>query len=100
MRIALIAMLSLTGCGERVVPEPAGVYALSADWHVVSEAELRQAYTDAGMPLRDLDKLHGFVGVRNGRHVIYTTAPRYVDDAATCTLGHEFMHIALGSYHK
>lgn len=100
MRLLLLAVLALAGCGERVMPEPSGVYALSADWHVVSEDELRRVYADAGMPLRDLDKLHGFVGIRNGRHVIYTTAPRHVNDAATCALGHEFLHIALGDYHK
>lgn len=100
MRIVLIAALALAGCAERIEPPPAGVYSLSADWHVVSEAELRRVYADAGMPLDKGQKLHGFVGVRNGRNVIYTTGPRHVDDAATCTLGHEFLHIALGSYHK
>lgn len=99
---ALILILLLTGCGERVTPtpHPGDVHALPLiEWRIVSEPELRRVYADAGMPLERGQKLHGFVGTQSGRTVIYTTAPRTVDDQIATTLGHEVMHVALGSYH-
>ena len=70
------------------------------EWRVVSEDELRRVYVEAGMPLDKTQKLHGFAGMHNGKTVIYTMPPRYVDDQATLTLGHEVLHVAIGSYHQ
>ncbi|HBN53046.1 MAG TPA: hypothetical protein DD456_03085 [Stenotrophomonas sp.] len=93
----------LAGCAQRIdpAPQPGQVYQLPAiEWHVVDRDELRRIYAAAGMPLAEGDKLHGFAGVDGaGRPVIYTLVPARVDDAATLTLGHELLHVALGRYH-
>ncbi|PJK02813.1 hypothetical protein CO615_02310 [Lysobacteraceae bacterium NML75-0749] len=104
MRIALMFTLLLTACGgERIepAPQPGDVHQLPPmEWRIVGQREMERIYRDAGMPLHDSDRLHGFIGQQAGRTVIYTTAPQYVDDSVTCTLGHEVMHAALGRYHK
>lgn len=106
MRILLTAGLALllAACGEAVqgAPEPDSVVPVAAfEWRVVSQAELERVYREAGMPITEQDRLHGFVGkTSDGRHVIYTLPPRTVDDAITKTLGHEVMHLALGDYHR
>ena len=96
-----LAALAVTACGERV-DAPADAYEIPPfEWRIRSPDELRAIYANSGMPLRDGHKLHGFVGTDSaGRNVIYTTRPRTVDDAVACTLGHEVMHVALGSYHR
>jgi len=94
----------LAGCSQSIdpAPQPGQVYQLPAiEWHVVDRDELRRVYAGAGMPLAEGDKLHGFAGVDEaGRPVIYTLPPARVDDAATLTLGHELLHVALGRYHQ
>lgn len=104
MRAVMMLTLLLTACGgERIepAPRPGDVHQLpQIEWRIVGQRELERIYRDAGMPLQSGDRLHGFIGQQNGQTVIYTTAPQYVDDSATCTLGHEVMHAALGSYHK
>ena len=100
---ALIVALLLTGCGERVqgAPEPGAVVQLPPiEWRVVDRAGLEAVYRNSGQALGDGDRLSGFAGYRDGKAVVYTLPPRAVDDAATCTLGHEVMHIALGDYHR
>ena len=97
--------LLLCACGgERINPQPiAGqVHQLPPiEWRVVDRAELTRVYREAGMPLSQGDRLHGFAGrLPDGRMVIYTLPPTRVDDAATLTLGHEVAHVALGSYHR
>ncbi len=103
-RIFLLALVAgLAGCAQSIdpAPQPGQVYQLPAiEWHVVDRYELRRVYVDAGMPLAEGDRLHGFAGVNGeGRTVIYTLPPARVDDAATLTLGHELLHVALGRYH-
>lgn len=103
MTLALIAVAMLAACGERVqnAPQPGDNIQLPPmEWRIVSEPEMRRVYADAGMPLERGQKLHGFVGTQSGRAVIYTTAPSTVDDQVATTLGHEIMHVALGSYHE
>ena len=93
----------LSACGEQVRYEDAdkSVYHIPAmEWHVVSEAEMLRMYKSAGMELRQGDKLKGFAGRCAGVPCIVTTRPKYVDDGVVMTVGHEFMHIALGDYHK
>lgn len=68
----------LAGCAPGIdpAPQPGQVYQLPAiEWHVVDRDELRRVYVAAGMP------------------------PPRVDDAATLTLGHELLRVALGRYH-
>ncbi|AXA83718.1 hypothetical protein DCD74_02525 [Lysobacter oculi] len=104
MTAAIATVVLLAGCGERIDPQPAAgqVYHLPPiEWRVVDRAELERVYRDAGMPLNQGDRLHGFAGrLPDGRMVIYTLPPTRVDDAATLTLGHEVAHVALGSYHR
>lgn len=103
--LILAAALLLSACDGRepikAAPKAGDVYRVAEfDWHVVSERELRQLYTDNDMPLKDGEQIQGFIGNQGGRVVIYTTPPKRVDDAATTTLGHEVMHAALGNYHQ
>ncbi|MDO5611317.1 MAG: hypothetical protein Q4G62_11200 [Pseudomonadota bacterium] len=102
--IFIAAMLALTACsGERIgyAPQPGDVHHLPAiEWRVVDQRELERIYRDSGMTLGDKQKLQGFVGTRNGQAVIYTLPPTHVDDAATLTLGHEILHVAIGDYHR
>lgn len=101
--LPLALAAGLASCAQSIdpAPQPGQVYQLPAvEWHVVDRDELRRVYAAAGMPLADGDKLHGFAGVDGaGRPVIYTLPPARVDDAATLTLGHELLHVALGRYH-
>lgn len=102
--LSLTACLLLAACGgERIEPQPqpGDVHQLpQIEWRIVGQRELERVYRDAGMPLERGDRLHGFIGQQSGRTVIYTLPPQYVDDSATCTLGHEVMHAALGDYHR
>lgn len=105
MKWPIIATLALlTACGESVqgAPEPGDNIALPpVEWRVRDRVALEHAYRESGMPIGERDRLHGFAGYTpDGTAVVYTLPPRMVDDAATCTLGHEVMHLALGEYHR
>lgn len=99
----LLICLLLAGCGEQVqsAPEPGTTVQLPPiEWRVVDRAGLEAVYRNSGQELADGDRLSGFAGYRDGQAVVYTLPPKHVNDAATCTLGHEVMHIALGDYHR
>lgn len=104
MRALLLAPLLLTACGEPVqgAPEAGDSIQLPPiEWRVRSRDALEHAYRDSGMVIGGNERLHGFAGYSDdGSAVIYTMPPRTVDDSVACTLGHEVMHIALGSYHE
>lgn len=105
MRITALSILALllTACGERIAPTPTDgdTHALPPiEWRIRSRVELEAIYRHSGMALHDGQKLEGFAGREGDRWVVYTLPPQYVDDAATCTLGHEVMHVALGDYHR
>lgn len=99
----LLLCLALAGCSEAMqgAPQPGDVVSLPPiEWRVVDRAGLEAVYRNSGQAIPDGGRLHGFAGYRDGQAVVYTLPPRAVDDAATCTLGHEVMHIALGDYHR
>jgi len=100
----LLIFLLLAGCsGERINPPPGPGerHALSFEWHIVSQEELRRKFREAGGELPDGKELQGFTGPRgDGRPVVYTLPPERLDDQATCTLGHEILHITHGDYHR
>lgn len=105
MKASVFALLLvLTACGEKVsnAPQPGERVQLPAiEWRVVDRAALLHAYQASGMQLQPGQQLEGFAGTTaGGQHVVYTLPPRTVDDAATCTLGHEILHVARGAYHK
>lgn len=104
LRIMFLAVI-LTACsrGEQVNSAPTAgdtIHLPPIEWRIVSQRELRDAYMRAGMTLEDGQVLHGFAATQGGMHIVYTLPPRVVDDQATLTLGHEVMHVAIGSYHK
>ena len=94
-------VLLLTACGERVNPEvqPGETFYLPpVEWRVVNEGQMVKAY---GKVIPPGHKLEGFIGHHtDGTVIVYTLPPKTVNDTATCTLGHEIMHEALGDYHK
>lgn len=100
-----LAAVTLTACQEEVQEAPlAGdtVHVPAFEWRVRDTRTLVDNYTiDSGMTLADGQKIEGFTGLDpRGTVVVYTKAPRYVDDQVACTLGHEVMHLALGDYHQ
>ena len=101
-----LMLLMLVGCdgGERVAnaPRPGDTINVQPiEWRVVDRETLVRVYRNSGKQLPKGGQLEGFAGVReNGQAVIYTLAPRNVDDQVTCTIGHEFLHVALGEYHN
>lgn len=100
----IVLLLVLTACGEKIssAPQPGDrVHLPAIEWRVVDRQGLLHAYQANGQMLMPGQQLEGFAGITpDGLHVVYTLAPRTVDDAATCTLGHEVLHVALGAYHK
>ena len=100
----LPVLLLLTACGERIdnAPQPGEQVQIPAiEWRVVDRQGLMHAYQSNGMRLEQGQQIEGFAGITaDGRHVVYTLPPRTVDDAATCTLGHEVLHVVLGKYHR
>lgn len=111
MRLLAFVALLLTGCGERITPapQPGDVHRLPPiEWRVVDRQTLEAVYRNSDMVIREVrvgkhrkkGQLTGFVGTRDGRTVLYTLPPKYVDDAATCALGHEVLHVPLGAYHS
>ncbi len=101
--LLLAAMLLLSACADRIEPQPAAgdIYQLPPmEWRIVDRAELERIYRDAGMPLIEQQRLHGFVARQGDKIVIFTLPPRSVDDDVTTTLGHEVIHVAIGDYHK
>lgn len=100
---AICAGLMLVGCGEKVEFAPVAgqnVEVPAFEWRVRSREELVQIYRESGMEFEDGDILSGFVGNDGDKKVVYTMAPKTVDDDVACTLGHEVMHLAIGDYHK
>lgn len=102
--IGLSLLFALTGCGEKInnAPRPGEQVQLpEIEWRVVDRQTLMHAYQANGMQMQAGQKLEGFAGVTaDGRNVVYTLPPQTVDDVATCTLGHEVLHVVLGKYHK
>lgn len=105
MRIAtILACLLLSACDSGTPIEPAPqageTHVLNVEWRIVDRPALERAYRNAGRELGERDRLHGFAGhLPDGRLVVYTLPPRRVDDSATCTLGHEILHLTHGDYH-
>lgn len=92
--------LILAACSERI-DIPVERHHVAFEWRPVNAEQLRDAYVRNGMPLNDMDKLDGFVGRdEHGWWVIYTLPPERLDDRATCTIGHEVLHIVAGDYHR
>lgn len=106
LSLILLTLLTTAACNQK---EPVkGTPEAGADltvpeftWKVRNQPQLDTIYMTSGMVLNEEDRLEGFVGKDAlGNYVIYTRPPKYVDDDVACTLGHEVMHIVLGSYHE
>lgn len=105
MRVVLLVLtLALAGCGGQSIdnaPQPGeNIQLPPIEWRVRDRAGLESAYVNSNMRITKGDRLSGFAGWDGDRAVVYTLPPARVDDAATLTLGHEVMHVALGSYHS
>lgn len=102
MRTLMLALvLLLAGCAEKI-EVPGEVHDLAFQWRIVEKEELLAVYMNSDQELPEGGELDGFVGRDPGTlsWVIYTTRPTRLDDRATCTLGHEVLHIVAGDYHK
>ncbi|MGV8863290.1 MAG: hypothetical protein ACOH2T_19250 [Pseudomonas sp.] len=106
MNKSLLLVLILAGCDGTAIeqaPKPGDIIQVPGfEWRVVDQHDMEATYIAYDMPFKEGDTLFGFQGwtidgIR--RPVVYTLAPRYVDDQPTCTLGHEVLHIILGKYH-
>lgn len=103
--LMLPILLCACDMGEKVqgAPKPGSVIEIPAfEWHVTDNAGLQSKYLESGGVLGGKREALGFTATRerDGATLVYTTAPKRVDDIVACTLGHEVMHIALGDYHK
>lgn len=112
---ALVACLALSACSAGDPPNgyltTESEYQVAFVWHPVNtREELRSLYEAGGgvMPgdcdpydRRDSCELTGFTArASDGTQHVYTLRPVRVDDDTTLTLGHEVMHVVLGSYHQ
>lgn len=111
---ALVTCLALAACAEQTTDgylANEAAYEVSFVWHPVNTRAEMLALFKAGGGVyphdcrpndrRDTCALAGFAAVDgHGVQHVYTYRPRRVDDDATLTLGHEVMHVALGSYHE
>lgn len=96
---AVLVLSLLAGCKQKV-DVPGDAHYVQFEWRIVDPQQLRAIYANSGMPITDDDHLDGFTGFdATGTWVIYTTRPQRLDDRATCTLGHEVLHIVAGDYH-
>ena len=101
--LLVVCVLSIAACGERIQASPqagSSVAVPAFEWRVVDRPTLEAVYRASGKNIGDGGRLEGFAGTTHGGVVVvYTLPPQTVDDSVTCTLGHEVMHVALGSYH-
>lgn len=105
--VALGCILFLVACTEKIVPEygsiepGANVSVGPIELRIRSEEELQRIYKQAGKSIPERHELRAFIGrdLNTGRTVLYSPPPQRVDDYVTCSIGHEFMHAAYGSYH-
>lgn len=104
-----IAGALLIGCDQQKIQPTRGSIAAGAvnklppiEWRIVSKPELERAYIRGGAQLLSGHELEGFTAIdhETGTVLVYTLPPTSIDGAATLTLGHEIMHVALGDYHK
>lgn len=105
MKAAALALVLVTaGCGGQNInnaPQPGeNIQLPPIEWRVRDRAGLEAAYVNSNMRITKGDRLSGFAGWDGDKAVVYTLPPARVDDAATLTLGHEVMHVAMGSYHS
>ena len=98
------AVLLLAACGEKIAEAPKAGDTLKVpafEWRVRDQQTLEAIYSRSGLAPGDGRELRGFAGVdADGTLAVYTSPPIYVDGDATCTLGHEVIHLVLGEYHK
>lgn len=99
--ILTLVLLFLMGCSEKI-EVPGERHDLAFQWRIVDREEMLAVYMNSGEEVPEGGDLDGFVGRDPGTDgwVVYTTRPTRLDDRATCTLGHEVLHIVAGDYHK
>lgn len=94
----------LAACGEKIqgVPDYGTNQTLppiEIRWR--TRAEIERVYAQNGHTLKEGYGLGGLMGYdQNGKAIIYAPIPTNVNDKATCTLGHEVLHVAWGPYHS
>lgn len=98
----LLSLCVLAACKQPEMTIPPGQQTIpNTVWIPTPERELNHIYntrTDRKLPPGA--QLHGFTGrLPDGTYVIYSPMPKRVDDQATCTLGHEVLHVLYGQYH-
>lgn len=110
LMIFLAILMTSCSSGEKIVTttgvDPvagANIEVPAFTWRIRDEKTLTSQWEAAGKVKQfETDEVKGFAGIDQdtGRPVVYTTPPKHVDDDVTKTLGHEVMHVVLGSYHK
>lgn len=101
--IALALGFALAACGEPVQNAPKAGDDIKVDgftWRVRSADTIAAEYAGAGKVAGPGWAVDAYAGTLNGKPIVTTQAPRVVDDAVACSLGHEVMHLAIGDYHR
>lgn len=105
--VIVLAALVIGGCVAKIEPEynsimpGTDIEVDSIELRFRKPEELQRQYAGAGQTVPEKYELRAFIArdLDTGKKIIYSPPPKHVDDDVTCSIGHEFLHAALGNYH-